>query len=114
VPMIGIAPGWLPAAVVTSILAGACAGGGQKGLNALTVAFYPAQIRATGVAWAFGIGRVGAILGPLVAGWLLARGWTASEILFAAALPMLGAAAVMFALAMRLGIADPVAAEAGS
>jgi MFS transporter, AAHS family, 4-hydroxybenzoate transporter len=114
VPMIGIAPGWLPAAVVTSFLAGACAGGGQKGLNALTVAFYPAQIRATGVAWAFGVGRIGAILGPLVAGWLLARGWAASEILFAAALPMLGAAAVMLALTTHHWIADQVTAEAGS
>ena len=114
VPMIGIAPGWLPAAVVTSFLAGACAGGGQKGLNALTVAFYPAQVRATGVAWAFGVGRIGAILGPLVAGWLLARGWAASEVLLAAALPMLGAAGVMLALTARHWIADPITVEAGS
>ena len=114
VPVIGIAPGWLPAAVATSFLAGACAGGGQKGLNALTVAFYPAQVRATGVAWAFGVGRIGAILGPLVAGWLLARGWAASDVLLAAALPMLGAGAVMLALTGRQGIADQVVAETGS
>jgi hypothetical protein len=49
-----------------------------------------------------------------VAGWLLARGWAASEILFAAALPMLGAAAVMLALTTHHWIADQVTAEAGS
>jgi AAHS family 4-hydroxybenzoate transporter-like MFS transporter len=95
VPMIGIAPGWLPAAIATSLLAGACTGGGQKGLNALVVAFYPAANRATGVGWAFGAGRIGAILGPLTAGWLLARGWPVGEVLLAAALPMAGVAAVM-------------------
>jgi hypothetical protein len=50
------------------------------------------------VAWAFGAGRIGAILGPLAAGWLLVRGWPAAEVLLAAALPMIGAAAVMLAL----------------
>lgn len=98
VPTIGLAPGWLPAAMAACFLAGACTGGGQKGLNALVVAFYPAQIRATGVAWAFGAGQIGAILGPLAAGWLLVRGWPAAEVLLAAALPMIGAAAVMLAL----------------
>jgi AAHS family 4-hydroxybenzoate transporter-like MFS transporter len=113
VPLIGIAPGWLPAAIATSFLAGACAGGGQKGLNALTVTFYPAPIRATGVAWALGVGRIGAIIGPLVAGWLLARGWAANRILLAGALPMLGAAAVMLAFTARQGIEDQVEPEAG-
>jgi AAHS family 4-hydroxybenzoate transporter-like MFS transporter len=101
VPMIGIAPGWLPAAIATAFLAGACAGGGQKGLNALVVGCYPASNRATGVAWAFGVGRIGAILGPLAAGGLLSCGWTTSEVLLAAALPMVGATAIMLVFGMR-------------
>lgn len=98
VPMIGIAPGWLPAAIATSFLAGACAGGAQKGLNVLVVDFYPAGNRATGVAWAFGAGRIGAILGPLAAGGLLSTGWTTGEVLIAAALPMAGATVIMLVL----------------
>ena len=114
VPMIGIAPGWLPAAVATSCLAGACTGGGQKGLNALVVAFYPASNRATGVAWALGAGRVGAILGPLAAGWLLARGWTVGEVLLAAALPMAGVAAVMLVFTTHRRLGESAAPEAES
>lgn len=98
VPMIGIAPGWLPAAIAASFLAGASAGGGQKGLNVLVVSFYPASSRATGVAWAFGVGRIGAVLGPFAAGWLLARGWTPADVLLAAALPMIGVASIMLVL----------------
>ncbi|HZF15122.1 MAG TPA: MFS transporter [Steroidobacteraceae bacterium] len=39
--------------------------GTQFALNALAAAFYPPVIRSTGIGWAVGIGRVGAILGPL-------------------------------------------------
>ena len=112
VPMIGIAPGWLPAAVATAFLAGACAGGGQKGLNALVVGFYPASNRATGVTWAFGVGRIGAILGPVAAGGLLSCGWTTSEVLLAAALPMVGASAIMLVFGARPGIMEDASHEA--
>jgi MFS family permease len=47
------------------------------------------------------VGRVGAILGPLAAGWLLGRGWPAREVLLAAALPMLGATATMLILSAQ-------------
>jgi AAHS family 4-hydroxybenzoate transporter-like MFS transporter len=50
-------------------------GGGISGcqfaLNALAAGFYPPIIRATGVGWAFSIGRIGAILSPLAGGWIL-------------------------------------------
>ncbi len=112
VPMIAIAPGWLPAAVAASFLAGACAGGGQKGLNALVVGFYPAPNRATGVAWAFGAGRIGAILGPLAAGWLLSCGWTTGQVLLAAALPMAGTAAIMLVFTTCHRLTDHASQEA--
>ena len=38
-------------------VSGLFATGGQIGLNALAGTFYPTFIRATGVGWAFGIGR---------------------------------------------------------
>ena len=45
--------------------AGACISGGQVGGNALSAAFYPTPYRATGVAWANGVGRSGSIVGSL-------------------------------------------------
>ncbi len=52
-------------------VAGFCVVGGQIAANALAAAFYPTSVRATGVGWALGIGRVGSIVGPLVGGVLL-------------------------------------------
>jgi MFS transporter, AAHS family, 4-hydroxybenzoate transporter len=43
--------------------AGFCMVGGQIAANALAATFYPTSIRATGVGWALGIGRVGSIIG---------------------------------------------------
>lgn len=40
--------------------------------NACTAQFYPAHISSTGVGWALGIGRLGAISGPLLGGALQA------------------------------------------
>jgi AAHS family 4-hydroxybenzoate transporter-like MFS transporter len=44
----------------------------QIGLNATAAAIYPTDIRATGVGWALGIARVGAIVGPVIGGVLAA------------------------------------------
>ena len=39
-------------------------------MNATAAGIYPAAIRATGVGWALGIGRIGAITGPVIGGVL--------------------------------------------
>src|SRR6185312_6093780 len=49
-------------------VAGFCVVGGQIAANALAAGYYPTWVRATGVGWALGIGRVGSIIGPLVGG----------------------------------------------
>jgi MFS family permease len=36
--------------------------------------FYPASARATAIGWTSGIGRIGAICGPLLGGWLVGGG----------------------------------------
>ena len=51
--------------------AGFCVSGGQTSANALAAVFYPTAVRSTGVGWALGVGRIGAIVGPVAAGWLL-------------------------------------------
>lgn len=58
------------------------------GMYTLTPQSYPAHLRATGVGAAIGISRVGAILGPLVVGYLVDGGWTPTAL-------YTGAAAVM-------------------
>jgi len=52
-------------------LAGASTIGTQIVANAYTGQFYPMAVRSTGLGWALGIGRVGAILAPIVIGLLV-------------------------------------------
>lgn len=79
-------------------IAGFCIVGGQGAVNALSATFYPTQLRATGVGSGLGVGRVGGIIGPYVAGALVGAGWTAHEIFFTAAIPALISAVAMFSL----------------
>jgi AAHS family 4-hydroxybenzoate transporter-like MFS transporter len=79
--------------VATAIfVAGFCVVGGQIAANALAAAFYPTSVRATGVGWALGIGRIGSIVGPLVGGMLLTMKWSAGAVFLAAAAAALCAA----------------------
>ncbi len=49
--------------------------GGFVGLYTLSARLYPAMFRTTGVGWAMGAGRVGGIVGPALAGVLIAAGF---------------------------------------
>lgn len=53
-------------------IAGATTIGSQILLYAYVAQYYPANIRSTGLGWASGVGRNGAIFGPMVGGTLLA------------------------------------------
>ena len=59
-------------------LAGVGAIGNTMLLGAYITRYYPARNRATGIGWALGIGRFGAIAGPLIGG-ALAQGGVALE-----------------------------------
>ena len=78
--------------------AGFCVVGGQIAANALAAGFYPTSVRATGVGWALGIGRVGSIIGPLVGGVLLTQKWSAAAVFMAAAAAALIASLAAFCL----------------
>jgi AAHS family 4-hydroxybenzoate transporter-like MFS transporter len=84
--------------------AGFCIVGGQIAANALAAGFYPTAVRATGVGWALGIGRVGSIVGPLVGGALLTMKWSAGEVFVAAAAAALCAALAAFSLGRLAGL----------
>jgi AAHS family 4-hydroxybenzoate transporter-like MFS transporter len=67
-----------------ALLAGAGVSGSQIVLNAFAAIWYPTPIRASGVGWALAVGRIGAIASPLVAGSLLASGWSSREVFLVA------------------------------
>jgi MFS transporter, AAHS family, 4-hydroxybenzoate transporter len=92
---------WLMAAAVFG--AGFCVSGGQTGANALSAAFYPTAYRATGVAWANGVGRSGSIVGSLLGGGMLALGWEVTTVYALVAIPaaISGAALVTLGLVRR-------------
>ena len=84
--------------------AGFCIVGGQIAANALAAGFYPTSVRASGVGWALGIGRVGSIVGPLVGGVLLTMKWSTGAVFMAAAAAAMCAALAAFALSRLAGL----------
>ena len=84
--------------LVGAALSGFGVVGAQIGCNALTAAVYPTNIRATGVGWALGVGRIGAIVGPLVGGVLLGAGWTPQSLILLAVVPAVVASLAVFVL----------------
>jgi MFS transporter, AAHS family, 4-hydroxybenzoate transporter len=63
--------------------------GGFVGLYAVSARMYPAQFRATGVGYAMGAGRVGGIVGPILAGFLIGAGFSMSANFMVFAIPTL-------------------------
>jgi AAHS family benzoate transporter-like MFS transporter len=77
-------------------LAGASTIGTQIVANAYTGQFYPTAIRSTGLGWALGIGRSGAILAPIVIGVLVSMNLPLQQNFMAIAIPaVIGMIAVL-------------------
>jgi MFS transporter, AAHS family, 4-hydroxybenzoate transporter len=76
---------WL-ALLTVIFLVGCTTVGSQTGLNGMTGALYPARVRNTGMAWALGVGRLGAIFGPWLGGELLTLGFPPRQIFLVACL----------------------------
>jgi AAHS family 4-hydroxybenzoate transporter-like MFS transporter len=70
--------------------------GGQAGLNSLIGSSYPTSMRATGIGWAGGVGRIVATAGPGIAAAMLANQWSAGAIYAALASPLFLAALVLY------------------
>jgi AAHS family 4-hydroxybenzoate transporter-like MFS transporter len=90
----------VPLLITAMLASGVGVIGGQNASHALSSDFYPTAIRATGVGWALGIGRVGSIVGPLLGGYLLTRYGGPRQVLWAACIPALIAAAAAIAIAV--------------
>ena len=55
-------------------IAGMCTNAAIVGLYAIVAQSYPTAVRAGGTGFIIGVGRGGAALGPIIAGFLFARG----------------------------------------
>jgi AAHS family 4-hydroxybenzoate transporter-like MFS transporter len=107
IALIGVfASNSIPLTVVVVFLAGLGIIGGQTAANAVAATSYPTEIRSTGVGWALGVGRVGSIVGPLLAGVLQTMHVTPRDILFLSAIPALIGALACFGLG---GVSRPAA-----
>jgi AAHS family 4-hydroxybenzoate transporter-like MFS transporter len=85
--------------LIAAFAAGFCVIGSQNSSNAVTARLYPTFIGATGISWAFGIGRMGSIAGPLIGGGLLSLNLSTQNLFLIAAIPGLIAAIAAFTLA---------------
>ncbi|WP_408896855.1 MFS transporter [Nocardioides sp. R1-1] len=83
------------AASVLLWLAGLGTMGATTILNGATATAYGADLRATGLGWALGIGRLGAAAGPLAGGLLLGAGATPGALLLAFAAAALATAGLV-------------------
>ena len=72
--------------------------GGFNGIYPLASSVYPVQLRSTGIGSGIGIGRAGAIAGPLVTGYLLSIHVSLPGIFLVLALPLLITAVCCFAI----------------
>ncbi len=88
--------------------------GGQAAANAFVGNYYPSHVRASGIGWALGVGRLGGILGPYVIGMLIEGGAAPRTLFELCAIPGLFSAAAIWFVARKGSVAPsaPVAARA--
>lgn len=67
----GNVPMPLALTLFSALVVGVTVQGGFNGFWALSARFYPTDIRSTGIGWSMGVGRIGAVLGPLFGGYLV-------------------------------------------
>jgi AAHS family 4-hydroxybenzoate transporter-like MFS transporter len=60
----------------------------QFGINATSAMIYPTSIRSNGSGWAFGVGRCGAVAGPIVAGVLIGMHLSIEHLFLFLAIPL--------------------------
>jgi len=75
--------------------------GGFVGLYAVSAKAYPTTARSTGIGWAIGVGRAGAVVGPLLVGYLVALGLDLVGISLLFTLPLVLGSLYAFRLDVR-------------
>ena len=83
-----IVPAGLSLLMALILVIGILQQGGFTGLYATAAKIYPTEIRSTGVGWAIGLGRSGAVAGPAIAGYLIVAGFDMASNFIFFAVPM--------------------------
>lgn len=89
------------AVVVLVAFAGIGFYGGQNVANGYLSLFYPPSMRSTGMGFAFGLGRFGAIFGPTISGFIVSMGMDLYVSFLAVSIP--GVIAALAVLTIREG-----------
>ena len=97
---------------LSTFLAGFSSIAAQMCTVALCACFYDTFLRSTGIGWSMGVGRVGAIAGPVIGGVLLASGVAAQLLFMIAGLTSLAAALTVALIGWLVLPHRPVAAAA--
>ncbi len=74
---------------------------GFTGLYAVAAKLYPTELRATGIGWAIGLGRFGAVVGPYVGGVMIAGGSSMEFSFIAFGAPLIIGGILAYTLAVR-------------
>ena len=86
------------AVLVTAFAVGVSLQGGFNGLYPLSACVYPVRMRSSGLGWAMGIGRAGAVIGPLLSGYILSLHLPLVVLFATLAVPLVIAALCMGAI----------------
>ncbi|MFI7452984.1 MFS transporter [Nonomuraea sp. NPDC049714] len=114
--LFSVSLGMLAGALVVAVLVGLFLNGTVAGINVIVPSMYPAEARATALGLAVAVSRLGAVLAPLLAGFLLQAGWAPGSMFLVFAIPgVIGGAAlillVRFGRASRSSSTEPRAVE---
>ncbi|QQN38079.1 MFS transporter [Acinetobacter sp. CS-2] len=85
-------------------VAGAATIGSQILLYTFVAQYYPSTVRSTGMGWASGIGRIGAIVGPVLTGALLTMNLPHQMNFFAIAIPGVIAALAILMVNLKASV----------
>lgn len=96
---------YVPTLIAVAVAMGFFGQAGFIGLYSVAARLYPTDIRATGIGCAIGLGRVGAIVGPAVAGILIGLEWSRPAYFLTLSVPFfIGAMAVWQLKARQLKV----------
>jgi AAHS family 4-hydroxybenzoate transporter-like MFS transporter len=84
-----LAPNELNTLLILIVMIGILQQSAFTGLYGVAAKAYPTEIRSTGVGWAIGLGRIGAVIGPAVAGYLILAGYDMSANFMFFSIPMI-------------------------
>lgn len=101
--LLALVPADLTLMLLAGLAVGAAVSGSQTALYALAPMPYPTEVRGTGVGAAVSAGRLGSVLGPLLAGALLGSGQGSVQVVLTL-IPILvasGVAATLLAVRLR-------------